>query len=86
MNPLCIGTIVRRIKGIKITRERTRASDGNWNTGLAFPVSIMDYIKDECECAVEGSYSVMESFKSKLVPHSERTHNGNVQTLLLPCE
>jgi hypothetical protein len=74
------------MKGIKNTRERLRASNGNRNTGLSFPVSIMDYIKDECEFAVEGSYSVMKSRKSKLAPHSERTHNGNIQTLLLSCK
>jgi hypothetical protein len=74
------------MKGIKNTRERLRASDGNWNTDLSFPVNIMDFIKNECEFAVEGCYSVMERFKSKLVPHSERTHNGNIQTLLLSCK
>jgi hypothetical protein len=74
------------IKGIKNTRERMRAPDGNWNTGLPFPVSIMVYIKDECELAVEDPYSVLESFKSNLLRHSERTHNGNVQTLRLSCK
>lgn len=39
---LRIGTNVGRMKGIKSTREMIRASDGNWNTGLPFPVNIMD--------------------------------------------
>lgn len=45
---------------------------------LSFPVNITGYIKDEFEFSVEGSYSALESFKSKLVPLSERTHNGNI--------
>lgn len=44
MDPLCTGTIVHRIKEIKNTPERIRASVKNLNTGLSFPVSITDHI------------------------------------------
>jgi len=37
-------TIVHRIKEIKNTHERIRASVKNLNTGLSFPVSITDHI------------------------------------------
>jgi hypothetical protein len=84
LDPLCMRTIVRRIKEIKNESERIRAADTNWNTDLSFPVRIMDRLMWWMRIySREDSYSTLESFKRKMFPSSELGYNRNIQTLPL---